>query len=284
MGTPKAEKFPIQLMSLKAIKVDHALQSRAKMSTEDQREFSEAMLRGDQFPPVTVFFDGKTYWLADGFHRYAATLKAQLDSIRAEIRQGTKRDAIVFSAGANQKFSIKRTNDDIKKATWMLLDDEEWRQNSPGLIAQHIGWSVNTVRTYVTAYFVSKNIEPPSLLSYTHRDGHVVTIERAKTTNASRAGVIAHLNVRARPIGLSTGSSKSGIARDPGYLVFSVSPHSELSLVDAVAEARRIGDNSKGNGWRRLLWRMADLLESSEFGPKDGTGQADPETDESQVN
>lgn len=40
--------------------------------------------------------------------------------------------------------------------------------------------------------------------------------------------------------------------------------HSEMTFTEAVAEARRLGDGSPGNGWRRLLWRMADLLESEE--------------------
>jgi hypothetical protein len=37
--------------------------------------------------------------------------------------------------------------------------------------------------------------------------------------------------------------------------------HYTLSRAEAISEARRIGDPSPGNGWRRLLWRMADLLE-----------------------
>src|SRR5215216_7402612 len=112
MGARKLEKFPVQMLSLDAIEVDHAIQSRVSTSMEYQREFSEAMLRGDVFPPVVVFFDGNKYWLSDGFHRYGAAKQAAKanprlkGAIRAEIREGTRRDAMIFSAGANIKFSI----------------------------------------------------------------------------------------------------------------------------------------------------------------------------------
>jgi hypothetical protein len=41
----------------------------------------------------------------------------------------------------------------------------------------------------------------------------------------------------------------------------SVPYDSELTINEAVARARTLGDKSDGDGWRRLLWRMADLLE-----------------------
>jgi hypothetical protein len=37
--------------------------------------------------------------------------------------------------------------------------------------------------------------------------------------------------------------------------------HSAATRAEAVAEARRLGDPTRGDGWRRLLWRMADLIE-----------------------
>jgi hypothetical protein len=36
--------------------------------------------------------------------------------------------------------------------------------------------------------------------------------------------------------------------------------HSHLSRREAIAEARRLGDASEGDGWRRLIWRLATLL------------------------
>ena len=139
-------KAEIHLLALNQIIVDPVLQSRVTTSLEYQRKFSEAMLRGDEFPPVTVFNDGQKYWLADGFHRYGARLalakaNPRFDFIRAIVLAGGRREASIFSAGANQKFSIPRTPDDLKKSINMLLDDPEWRSKPLQHIAEHVGVS-----------------------------------------------------------------------------------------------------------------------------------------------
>ena len=54
------------------------------------------MRDGAKFPPVTVF-DGENNWLSDGFHRFYAGL----EEIEADVRQGTLRDAKLFSMSAN---------------------------------------------------------------------------------------------------------------------------------------------------------------------------------------
>jgi hypothetical protein len=163
----KGEKFPIHILDLSAIKVDHALQSRVATSMEYQREFSEAMLRGDEFPPITVFEDAKgKYWLADGFHRYGARkIVAKSDrkfqGIRAEVRKGSRDDAMVFSAGANQKFSIPRTKEDIKKAIFMLLGIEDWQNKPIATLSSHVGCSNSTLRKYMVDYFNSRGLDIP---------------------------------------------------------------------------------------------------------------------------
>lgn len=43
--------------------------------------------------------------------------------------------------------------------------------------------------------------------------------------------------------------------------------HSNMPRDDAILEARRLGNPSPGDGWRRLLWRLADLLESRDNTP-----------------
>ena len=45
------------------------------------------------FPPVVVYFDGKTYWLVDGFHRVAAYRLAGRMEIDCLVIEGTKADA-----------------------------------------------------------------------------------------------------------------------------------------------------------------------------------------------
>jgi hypothetical protein len=45
--------------------------------------------RGDKLPPVRVRFDGKSYWLEDGFHRLEAVRKIGLKTIAAKVIPGT---------------------------------------------------------------------------------------------------------------------------------------------------------------------------------------------------
>jgi hypothetical protein len=185
MGAPKLEKFPIQLLGLDSIKVDHAIQSRVATNIEHQREFSEAMLNGDIFPPVTVFFDGTTYWLADGFHRYGAARQASkidpnLRGIRAEVRAGSRRDAVIFSAGSNIKFSIPRTNEDKRKAVRLLLDDAEWSLRNDPQIARHCGVCSKVVKECRNDFYKDKGVKPPVL---TTREKHRMRIYENKYEN-----------------------------------------------------------------------------------------------------
>lgn len=164
MSARKAEMFPTQMLGLSTIVVDHLLQSRVSASIEYQREFSEAMLRGDEFPPVTVFFDGKHYRLADGFHRYGARkilakTDRRFEMIKCELRDGGRKEALIFSAGANQKFSIPRTAADTRKAVYMLLEFPEWLNASSAEISAHCGVSAGTVVKYRAAYCEENGID-----------------------------------------------------------------------------------------------------------------------------
>jgi len=94
------------------------------------------MKAGVQFPPVTVFFDGDNYWCADGFHRVQAALRANIAKIDADVRQGTQRDAILFSCGANANHGLRRSNADKRRAVMKLLTDDEWGKWSSREIAK----------------------------------------------------------------------------------------------------------------------------------------------------
>src|SRR5690349_9407734 len=101
-------------------------QARAQLSPNAVDDYAEALARGVTLPPVIVFYDGETYWLADGFHRVQAHLKVDLPNIDADVRQGGRRDAILFSVGANANHGLRRTGEDKRRAVLMLLNDEEW--------------------------------------------------------------------------------------------------------------------------------------------------------------
>ncbi len=115
---------------------DGGTQPRAEMNLVIVAEYAENMRDGSAFPPVTVFFDGTIYWLADGFHRVAAAETNGDKTIAADVRQGTQRDAILFSVGVNATHGIRRTNADKRRAVERLLRDEEWVKWSDREIAR----------------------------------------------------------------------------------------------------------------------------------------------------
>jgi hypothetical protein len=89
-------------------------------------EYAKAMADGVQFPPIVVFDDGKTLWLADGHHRVEAARLAGLGVILAEEHKGGRRDALLYACGANAAHGVRRTNADKRLAVTLMLRDKEW--------------------------------------------------------------------------------------------------------------------------------------------------------------
>ena len=132
-------------LNLSAIIIDKGTQSRAQISEETVSDYAEAMSAGDTFPPITVFFDGVEYYLADGFHRLHAAQRLGRASIQAEVKTGTLRDAILFSLGANRDHGLRRTNADKRKCVQTLLEDFEWGELSVNEMARICGVSPQLV-------------------------------------------------------------------------------------------------------------------------------------------
>jgi hypothetical protein len=61
--------------------------------------------------------------------------------IDCEVRQGTIRDAILYSVGANANHGIRRTNADKRRSVLRLLNDGEWGKWSDRKIADQCGVS-----------------------------------------------------------------------------------------------------------------------------------------------
>ena len=52
-----------------------------------------------------MFYDGFSYWLADGFHRHSAYHRAKRDEMPVTVHEGNLRDAVLYSITANTKHS-----------------------------------------------------------------------------------------------------------------------------------------------------------------------------------
>lgn len=127
------------MLELDQIRIDGGTQSRVELSQETVAEYAQAFQAGADFPAVVVFFDGVSYWLADGFHRYFGALNAGESAIAAQVINGTQRDAVLHSLKANATHGLKRTNADKRKAVETLLQDAEWATWSDRKIAEVCG-------------------------------------------------------------------------------------------------------------------------------------------------
>jgi len=124
-------------LHIDSIRIDGGTQSRASINEATVAEYAEAMADpATVFPPVIAYFDGREYWLADGFHRLAAWRQIGRTDIPAEIRQGDRRAAILHSVAANSAHGLRRTNDDKRRAVLTLLEDPEWSAWSDREIAR----------------------------------------------------------------------------------------------------------------------------------------------------
>jgi hypothetical protein len=115
---------------------DGGAQMRVELRGETIDDYASDMLKGATFPPVVIFDDGHDLWLADGFHRVEAARKIDGETIIAEIRQGSARDAILYGAGSNAAHGLRRTQSDKRRAVERLLKDPEWARWSDRKIAE----------------------------------------------------------------------------------------------------------------------------------------------------
>lgn len=128
-----------------AIEALEEAQPRACLDAATVNAYAEDMQAGAVFPAVELYMDAEHIYLADGFHRVAAARACGLESIPANIRLGTLRDAILYAAGANAGHGLRRTNADKRRAVESLLNDSEWAQWADREIARICNVSHPTV-------------------------------------------------------------------------------------------------------------------------------------------
>jgi hypothetical protein len=168
-------------ISTDRINISGGTQLRVNLNDSLVSDYAEAIEGGATFPPVTLFHDGKDHFLADGFHRFHAYKKAGVKEIPADIRVGTRRDAILHAVGANATHGLKRTNDDKHEAVLTMLDDDEWKAWSDRAIAD----ACKVSPTYVGK--LRKEMTPAEddgKRTYTNKNGDTATMDTAKIGKA----------------------------------------------------------------------------------------------------
>lgn len=123
-------------IKLDEIRIDGGTQIRVNISQETVYKYKENMEDGDQFPPVEVVYDGASYWLIDGFHRYHAMKLIGYRTVEVLYRPGTLREARILALAMNSKHGLPRTNADKRNAVEKALEMEEFKSATDADIAK----------------------------------------------------------------------------------------------------------------------------------------------------
>ncbi len=118
------------------IRIDGDTQSRVVIDQPTVYSYLESMKEDAEFPPMEAVFDGTTYWLWDGFHRYHAYKLLGVKTVSIKYKPGTLQEAQVLSFGANGKHGKPRTYEDKRKAVLAALAHELTKDKSNREIAK----------------------------------------------------------------------------------------------------------------------------------------------------
>jgi hypothetical protein len=174
-------------------------QARVMLAESIVREYADAMSNGDAFPPIEVYGEETTYWLADGFHRVSAAKVAGHTTIAAVVHEGGQREALLHAVNANETHGHRRTDADRRHAVSLLLADPEWQAWNNSAIARQCRVSEFLVRT------LRRELAPPP-------DPHAPSVrtkkvQRGGTTYTMRTGKIGSAMASQPPSGASRAAS-----------------------------------------------------------------------------
>lgn len=130
----------------------NGLQTRVALDENTVSEYAEAMKNHAKFPPVKAFCDGEKFYLADGFHRVEAALRAGYRRVKADMDAGSYADALRYALKANADHGLRRTNADKRHCLEMAWEKrrELFGENDPTAdwLAEVCGISYTTAKNF----------------------------------------------------------------------------------------------------------------------------------------
>jgi hypothetical protein len=190
MTTAESHKSTVQL-ELKQLRLDSRAQPRVVIDNRVVNDYAQQICEGATFPPVVAFRNGDIWWLADGFHRYHASWQAGREKIDVDEREGTLRDAILYSLGANAEHGLRRSNADKRRAVAAMLcnkaiaRDDEGTPWSDGAIAARCRVSSTFVTMMRSRLTSNVGSEGRGRRAYTTKHGTKAVMETSKIGRSS---------------------------------------------------------------------------------------------------
>ena len=118
------------------------------IDNETHQAYVEAATNGAQFPPIIVFGENGSKWLADGFHRVSAYRFLGLATIEADVRTGSRQDAMVYAATANVTNGKPMSQIEKRAAGKRLLEMTDWSERD---IAKKLAVSNSTINSWAAS-------------------------------------------------------------------------------------------------------------------------------------
>lgn len=112
------------------------------------QDYVIAMTNGDEFPAIVAFRENGTILLSAGFHRVAAAQFLGLAEIEAEIREGSRQDAMVYAAIDNAKNARPMSQAQKREAGARLLRLTDWSQER---IAKELAVGIGTISRWASS-------------------------------------------------------------------------------------------------------------------------------------
>lgn len=159
----------IQSLAINQIRRDGGTQPRTGVDEDTINDYVSVLASGGEFPAIDVMYDGKDYWLFDGFHRTEAHLRSGRNQIAAKVHRGSQEDAQWRSFGANKSHGLRRSNADKERAVRAALKHPRATTLSNVQIANHVGVDDKTIAKYRSE--MESTSEIPRLMTRTGADG-----------------------------------------------------------------------------------------------------------------
>lgn len=204
----------IQEIEITKIITDGGTESRP-LNQQIVSEYAE-IYKADpnKLPAPDVFFDGQKYWAGDGFHRVAAATLAELKSVRVNIHEGGRLQALKHSLGSNDQHGYRRSPADKRYAVTKAL--QEFKNQSDRSIAELCRVSptlVGQVRQESTVQMDSSGkVEEEKRVG---KDGKVRRVPRRQPDEQNERGKGAGQRVAPEPIRQAISAPKPTVPLAP---------------------------------------------------------------------
>src|SRR5690242_14149423 len=110
--TATAQTKTIRNVPLDKIRMSKDAQCRVEFDESLAEEMAALIVGEFEYPPAIVYFDGSSYWLADGHYRRRAYEIAHYEAMPCEVSEGGEEDARWHACGANKWHGLRRSNAD----------------------------------------------------------------------------------------------------------------------------------------------------------------------------